>query len=141
MIDFWTPLFYKYWPNICQLGFSPFQNSVIFEPLYFINIGPIFVSSAFLHFKTWSFLSKKLIYLCILNIDIPQPKSCQLSKWLVYTGTTVTLQNDAMDALLFSFALVAQAQNSELFLIGWTHCSTSKGRFFLLSFFLKVKLR
>jgi hypothetical protein len=36
----------------------------------------------------------------------------------VYTGTTVTLQNDAMDALLFSFALVAQAQNSELFLIG-----------------------
>ena len=31
MIDFWTPLFYKYWPNFYQLGFSPFQNLVIFK--------------------------------------------------------------------------------------------------------------
>ena len=140
MIDFRTPLFYKYWPNICQLGFSPFQNSVIFEPLYFINIGPIFVSSAFLHFKTWSFLSKKLIYLCILNIDIPQPKSCQLSKWLVYTGTTVTLQNDAMDAPLFSFALVGHKILNYFWLVERI-VPPQKVVFFLLSFFLKVKLR
>ena len=70
---------------------------------------PLNPQSTVVSFEYVDFCPKKLVF-CPKNfIFRTQPASFEKSKcslWLVYTGTTVTLQNDAMDAPLFSFALV-----------------------------------
>ena len=69
----------KNWLNFSKL-------TLIFEPLYFVKLCPIFFKS---FLSTWSLV--KIDPIRIPNIDTPQPKSCHLlpniitSQWQLFT--------------------------------------------------------
>ena len=87
--------------------------------------------------KFWRTISPFWPKLLFFKAQLACFEKSKCSLWLVYTGTTVTLQNDAIDALLFSFALVGGHKILNYFWLVERIVPPQKVVFFLLSFFLK----